>query len=121
MNLSEKLKSCADPLDARLRMASGRVWVKIHHSRTGETVVAVCDEDLLGKRIEVSEGFTVEVSEAFYGGALITRDELDKYIVQAKILNLLGEVAVSYMVEKGVVPERAVIRVGDIPHVQIYL
>lgn len=101
-------------------MISGRVWVKVHHSKTGETVVAVCDEDLLGKKIEVSEGFTVEISEAFYGGALITRDELDRYIVQAKILNILGEKAVSYMVEKGVVPERAVIRIGDIPHVQVY-
>ncbi|MCL7386941.1 MAG: DUF424 family protein, partial [Thaumarchaeota archaeon] len=101
-------------------MPSDRVWVKVHHSKTGETVVAVCDEELLGKKIEVSEGFTVEVSEAFYGGALIARDDLDKYIIQAKILNLLGETAVSYMVEKGVVPEGAVIRVGNIPHVQIY-
>lgn len=101
-------------------MNSGRVWVKVHHSKTGETVVAVCDEDLLGKKIKISEGFTVEVSEAFYGGALIARDELDKYIVQAKILNLLGDAAVSYMVEKGIVPERAVIKLGDIPHVQIY-
>ncbi len=101
-------------------MPSERVWVKIHHSKTGETVVAVCDEDLLGKKIEISEGFAVEVSEAFYGGALITRDELDRYVVQAKILNLLGETAVSYMIEKGVVLEKAVIKVGNIPHVQIY-
>ena len=101
-------------------MPSDRVWVKVHHSKTGETVVAVCDEELLGKKIEVSEGLTVEVSEAFYGGALIARDELDKYIIHAKILNLLGEVAVSYMVEKGIVPERAIIRFGNMPHVQIY-
>jgi len=97
------------------------MWVKVHHSKTGEVVVAVCDEDLLGRKIEVNDDFSVEVSEAFYGGVLITRDELDRYIAQAKILNLLGESTIAYVVERGLIPEKAVIRVGKIPHVQLYL
>lgn len=102
-------------------MAADRMWVKVHHSKTGEVVVAICDENLLGRRIEVNDEFSVEVSESFYGGALVTKDELDRYIAQAKILNLLGEATIAYMVEKGLVSEKAVIRVGRIPHVQLYL
>lgn len=102
-------------------MATDRMWVKVHHSKTGEVVVAICDESLLGKRIEVNDDFSVEVSESFYGGALVTRDELDRYIAQAKILNLLGESTIAYMMERGLVSEKAVIRVGKVPHVQLYL
>ncbi|MCD6312246.1 MAG: DUF424 family protein [Thaumarchaeota archaeon] len=102
-------------------MAADRMWVKVHHSKTGEVVVAICDENLLGKKIEVNNDFSVEVSESFYGGALVTRDELDRYIAQAKILNLLGESTITYMMEKGLVSEKAVIKVGRIPHVQVYL
>ena len=42
-------------------MASKKVWVKVHHSRTGEVVVAACDEDLLGKKIKISR-------EVYQGG-----------------------------------------------------
>lgn len=102
-------------------MPSRRVWVKLHHSRTGEAVLAACDEDLLGRRITVSDGFSVEVSEAFYGGFLVEPEDLDRYIKQAGIINLLGEVVVSYMIERGLVSEEAVIRVGGVPHVQLFL
>ena len=102
-------------------MTSGRMWVKVHHSRTGEVVVAICDEELLGRRIEVGEGFSIEVSRAFYGGVLVVKDELDRYIQQAGILNLLGEYTIACLEEKGLVSRKAVMRVGGIPHVQLYL
>jgi len=102
-------------------MASRKVWVKVHHSRTGEVVIAACDENLLGKKIKLNDGFSIEVSKAFYGGFLIEPEELDKYIQQARIVNLLGEVVISYMIKKGLVSEKAVIKVGEIPHVQLYL
>jgi len=98
-----------------------RVWVKVHHSKTGETIVAACDEGLLGKRLKLGEGFSIEVSRAFYGGALISRDELDRYLKQATIINLLGEDVVAYAVDRGMVVEKAVMKVDGIPHVQIYL
>ncbi len=102
-------------------MTSERMWVKVHHSRTGEVVVAICDEDLLGKTIKVDDDFSIEVSEAFYGGVLVAKDELDRYIKQAGILNLLGENTIACMEEKGLVSRKAVIKIGNIPHVQLYL
>ncbi|RLG03777.1 MAG: DUF424 domain-containing protein, partial [Thaumarchaeota archaeon] len=45
-----------------------RFWIKIHHSKVGETILAVCDEELLGKRLKLSESCSIEVSKSFYGG-----------------------------------------------------
>ena len=98
-----------------------RFWVKLHHSKVGETILAVCDEELLGKRLKLNEGFSIEVSKSFYGGVLIAGDDLDKYLKQATIVNMLGEKAVSYAVRKGFIVQKAVIRVGGIPHIQLYL
>ena len=42
------------------------MYTKIHNSR-GRTVVAVCDEDLLGKTFEEGKLF-LKVSKEFYGG-----------------------------------------------------
>lgn len=95
--------------------------MKVHHSRTGETVVAACDEALLGKKLELDNGMSVEVSRAFYGGVLISRDELDRYLKQATIINLLGDGVVSYAIGRGFAAERAVIKVGGVSHVQLYL
>jgi len=98
-----------------------RFWIKLHHSKTSETILAVCDEELLGKRLKLNEQFSIEVSQSFYGGVLVARDDLDKYLKQATIVNMLGEKAISYAVRKGFIVEKAVIKVGGIPHIQLYL
>ena len=100
---------------------SDRFWIKLHHSKTGEIVLAVCDEELLGKRLKLNERLSIEVSQSFYGGVLIARDDLDKYLKQATIVNMLGEKAVSYAMKKGFIVEKAVMRIGGVPHIQLYL
>ncbi|MEN2975115.1 MAG: DUF424 family protein [Candidatus Caldarchaeales archaeon] len=98
-----------------------RFWVKVHHSKTGETVVAICDEELLGKRINIVEGFSVEVSKAFYGDVLVREEDLPNYLRQATIINLLGELIVKYAVTRGIIMEKAIMKIGGIPHIQIYV
>ncbi|MCX8187166.1 MAG: DUF424 family protein [Nitrososphaeria archaeon] len=102
-------------------MASTKVWIKIHRSKTGEVVVAICDENLLGKKLKVNDTFSVEVSRAFYGGFLVRCDDIDKYLEQAGIVNVLGESITSYLIRKGLVSEGAVMRIGEVPHVQLFL
>lgn len=100
---------------------SKRFWVKVHHSKTGEVVVAVCDEELLGKSLRVVEGFTVEVSKSFYGGVLVEEKDLQNYLKQGTIINLLGEFIVDYALNHGMIVEKAVMRIDGVPHVQIYV
>jgi len=96
-------------------------WVKVHYSRTGEVVVAVCDEGLLGRSLKILEGFSVEVSRAFYGGVLVREEELQNYLKQGTIINLLGEYVVEYALNHGMIVEKAVMKIGGVPHVQIYV
>lgn len=100
---------------------SRRFWVKVHHSKTGEVVVAVCDEELLGKSLKVVEGLTVEVSKSFYGGVLVEEKDLQNYLKQGTIINLLGEFIVDYALNHGMIVEKAVMRIDGVPHVQIYV
>ncbi len=100
---------------------SKRFWVKVHHSKTGEVVVAVCDEELLGKSLRVVEGFAVEVSKSFYGGVLVEEKDLQNYLKQGTIINLLGEFIVDYALNHGMIVEKAVMRIDGVPHVQIYV
>lgn len=97
-----------------------KFWVKVHHSRTGEVVVAACDEELLERNLKIIKDFSVEVSRAFYGGVLVGEEELQNYLKQGTIVNLLGEYVVEYALNHGLIVEKAIVRVGGVPHVQIY-
>ena len=103
------------------RLSKERCWVKIHHSRTGEVVVAVCDEELIGKTLTLQGGISVNVSKVFYGGVLIEVEELEKYIKQGTIINLLGHKSVEMVVKMGLAKQDAIIKIDGIPHLQIYL
>jgi len=94
--------------------------VKTHYSRTGEIVVAVCDEELVGRKIKLSTGVTVEVAESFYKGILVSEEEVVKYIKMGTIINLLGFKAVSTALRNGLAKEDYVIYLEGIPHIQLY-
>ncbi|MEM2909866.1 MAG: DUF424 family protein [Nitrososphaerota archaeon] len=98
----------------------GRFWVKLHYSRTGEVVVAVCDEELLGKRIITDKGFEIKVDNSFYGGVLVEGERVIHYIEQATIVNLLGDRIVGMLMSKGLIREGSALRVGGIMHVQMF-
>ena len=83
-----------------------------------DTVVAVCDADLLGQTIEGGPcPFTV--SERFYGGDLSTISEALQAIGKASIVNMVGIKIVAAAIEDRRVHPNAVIYFGEIPHAQI--
>ncbi|MDJ0273696.1 MAG: DUF424 family protein [Nitrososphaerota archaeon] len=96
-----------------------KYWMKVHHSYTGEIILAACDRDLLGRRLKVADGFEVLVSESFYMGRLASWEEVRSLIAQVTIVNLVGNGVVGRAVREGLVPERACRDVGGVKHVQI--
>lgn len=95
----------------------GGVYVKSMR-RGKDTVVAVCDEEILGATLEGGRvPFTV--SEGFYGGVLGEVDEALNAMRQATICNLVGKRIVEAAIGRRMVHERAVIYFGDVPHAQI--
>ncbi|MEM1952847.1 MAG: DUF424 family protein [Candidatus Caldarchaeum sp.] len=98
-----------------------RCWVKTHRSKTGEIVVAVCDESLLGRKLKISQDFSVEVAESFYKGVLVVDEDLVEYFKLGTIINLVGEKAVEAAVRHGYARRDSIVYVDGIPHVQLFL
>ncbi len=83
----------------------------------GERIVAICDEELLGKRI--SDGrITLIVSQSFYGGSLVPLSVAIREAKAATILNIVGENIVNAAIREGLIHPDAVIRVKGVPHAQ---
>ena len=95
----------------------GRVYLSIKHSPTC-SIVAICDEELLGRTLR--EGRIVfKVSEEFYGGQLVDVDTALQIAAQYSVVNMVGERVVSRAIELGLVHEAAVIRIEGVPHAMI--
>ncbi|MCW4050078.1 MAG: DUF424 family protein [Candidatus Bathyarchaeota archaeon] len=83
-----------------------------------DTMVAVCDEEILGQTLEGGR-VPFKVSEGFYKGILGDVDEAIQAMKRATICNLVGKRIVEAAIDNKMVHERAVIYFGDVPHAQI--
>jgi len=81
----------------------------------------VCDEELIGRKLKLSSGVSVEVTESFYKGMLVAEKEVVEYIRMGTIINLLGEKAVFAAIKHGYARKDSIMYVDGIPHLQLYL
>lgn len=84
-------------------------------------MVAICDEDLVGRRLRLASGYSVVVAESFYKGALIDESDVVGYIRNGSIVNLLGERCVEAALRSGLARRESVMYVDGVPHIQLYL
>lgn len=89
------------------------------HSVSGQRILAACDKELVGKNLKEKE-VDFFVSPGFYKGELIGGEELKKLLRESDSANLVGEKAVGIALSEGIVFEEDVIRIKNVPHVQIY-
>lgn len=95
------------------------VYMKISDVN-GEKIVAICDEDLLGRVIiDRRLNIVFHVSKHFYGGELVPVSYAMSKAKEATILNLLGENTINAAVKEGLIHPDAVIRIAGIPHAQL--
>ncbi len=93
------------------------VYVKVWKVREGEIMVAVCDCDVLGRKMK--EGAIVfNVAKDFYEGERVCPDAAIDLLRKATVANLVGREAVRCGIEAGLVHEDAVITIEGIPHAQ---
>ncbi len=93
--------------------------VKIH-KLNNRTLVAVCDEDLLGRTFE--EGETVlEIKKSFYEGEKKSDVEIGDLMRNADIINVVGNKSIKLALEEELITKEEIKEVQGIPHVQIIL
>lgn len=88
------------------------------YEKKGERMLAACDESLLGETFEEGN-MVLDVTESFYGGEIIEAEELKDKFAASTIANLVGEESVKTALEEGFGFEENVLKIEDIPHLQI--
>jgi len=83
----------------------------------GETLLAVCDEDVAGKTFE-SDNARIAVSRPFYCGELCDEKKFVENMKKATIINLAGSRCVGIAVKNGFVKKHGIIRIGSLEHAQ---
>ncbi len=94
------------------------MYAKIHKDKES-TVVAVCDEDLIGKTLTEGDAELV-VSEHFFKGKLLEKEAVIRLLQAAENVNLIGEEAVACGCDAGLIDKETIVRIGGVPHAQFY-
>ena len=90
---------------------------KIHH-KDGRSVMTLCDNELIGKTFEEGER-RLDLSSPFYDGKEITKDYAKRFVVTVSSINAVGEESVNFLINENLADKNDVMRVQNIPHVQV--
>ena len=94
------------------------VFAKVHETVEAR-ILACCDSELVGKTLKY-EKINFNVSERFYKGEAIKEQELEELLKEFENINLVGEQTIAIAIKSGIVDEKSVIRIGKVPHAQIF-
>lgn len=91
------------------------IYIKVHHSY--RKVVAVCDEELIGKKFEEGQ-MQLEVKENFFKGELVNEEEatvlLRKHQADDSTFNIIGDSSVETAAKAGIISKKNIGRIGGI-------
>lgn len=84
----------------------------------GQTIVAVCDKNIIGKKFKEGK-LVLKLDSSFYKGDEADETEVKDALSSATIANVAGEKAIACAVECGCIDPDAVIFIEGIPHAQM--
>jgi len=86
-----------------------------------EKIVAVCDSELIGKVLREGElVLNLEKYASFYQGEEADEAAVEKELLTATSINLVGKKATGIAKKMKLVKESDFIKIQKVPHVQIY-
>lgn len=94
------------------------MYVKLH--KGSSVILAVCDEELIGKTFEEGE-LHLEVNENFYKGEKKTKDEVIKLMKNIKYVNVVGKESVAVAIEAKLINKKNVLIINGVPHAQSFV
>lgn len=96
------------------------MYMRVHRSGH-ERIVAVCDSEVIGKRLQ--EGKVVldlGRYRQFYEGRISPPSSVRKEMKSATSMNIVGERSVGIAIQLGMVRKEDVGYICKVPHVQVY-
>jgi hypothetical protein len=88
------------------------------HVTRGKAILAICDESLLGRRLE-DNSMVIDLSSSFYKGVPVKKEDVLPFIKTAYIINAVGEESVSLLVEQKTVSMDDIKKIGTVPFIQV--
>ncbi|MDP2976242.1 MAG: DUF424 family protein, partial [Anaerolineales bacterium] len=82
-------------------------------------MLACCDRELVGKNLKFGK-VNFSVSEHFYKGEPVEEKRLAELLREFDSINLVGKKAVNVALKSGIVDKKSIIKIGAVPHVQIF-
>ena len=83
---------------------------KMHESQK-DLILAACDTELLGKKLEYGK-LCFHVTERFYGGTEVTKEELGEMLDKCTIANFVGQKVINVAKEKGIIKDKHIMRMA---------
>jgi len=88
--------------------------VKVHQNQHRQTIVAVCDENLLGKNFEEGKR-QLDLTCDFYNGTEQSESEIGDLLRNADGVHLVGGKSIQLGLQEGIIDEKSVVRIQEIP------
>jgi len=88
--------------------------VAVHKHEDGRLFIAICDEDLIGKKFEEDEK-RLDLTSEYYIGKKMNKEQAWKIANLSYMTSFIGKEAVALGLEKGVVLKEKVITIQGIP------
>ncbi|MCD6511639.1 MAG: DUF424 family protein [Thaumarchaeota archaeon] len=85
----------------------------------GLRLLNVCEKELLGSVVK-GDGLEMRISEDYFGGEVVEREEVIKLVKECEIVNLVGNEIVEAVVEEGLANGDAVRIIGGVSFLMIF-
>ena len=96
------------------------MYLKIHETREGK-IVAVCDEDLLGKTFEEGKAFLdLKTYRNFYDGGKADEAKVKDALKSFSSANLVGKKSIGVARALGLIEDEDIKYIRGVPYSQIY-
>lgn len=82
-------------------------------------LVAICDQNLLGKTLRGEVGIEIKIEPRFYGERLVTEKEVVSALRSSRILNLFGKEITALALQEGVIKRENIRNIQGVPHAQV--
>jgi len=88
------------------------------HIDNGRLILAVCDEDIVGKKYEEHE-LVLDLSAKFYAGEKMSKTELANLIKKAYIINAVGQNSIMFLINKNIITKEECKKINAIPYANV--
>ncbi|MFA4887216.1 MAG: DUF424 family protein [Candidatus Nanoarchaeia archaeon] len=89
------------------------------HSNGEHIIIGICDSDLIGQVFR-ENGLKLDISESFYKGQEVTKEEATHALEEGSNLNLAGKETIQLAIDLGLATQDEIKTIDGIPYLLIF-